>query len=457
MECFAVYSNNLEGRLDCFYYKPDNRIIINSKYPIKNIEDITLKIIHPPEYKRIYSNKGYQLLRAQNVKPYKINIDSNKVFFSKESLPSKNLIFPEIGDVLVVRSGVNTGDCAVIEERYDDLILGSDNLVCKCKNEIRPKYLMIYLCSDLGKKLLAKYITGATNYHITPQNLGKIKIPIPFIENQDNLVQLMDQAYSLKESKEAEAHRLLDSINDYVLEELEIKLPELKDKMAYVVESEEVQNKRADAYYYQPKFEEVEKAIKKGKFEVKELKEIIDFIPGYAFNSNDYVYNEGIKLLTIRNIKENFIDLSDTTLLPNDFFERYDKFQIKNGDIVIAMTGATIGKSFIFNFDDKVLLNQRVGIIRAKEKLNKYFLLSFIKSPLFKQKILRQSCGGAQPNISEYEITSIKIPLPLLSIQNKIAEEVKKRMQKADQLQKEAKEELEKAKKEVEEIILGEK
>ena len=49
----------------------------------------------------------------------------------------------------------------------------------------------------------------------------------------------------------------------------------------------------------------------------------------------------------------------------------------------------------------------------------------------------------------------VKIPIPPLPIQNKIAEEVKKRMQKAEQLQKEAKEELEKAKLEVEKIILG--
>jgi len=52
-------------------------------------------------------------------------------------------------------------------------------------------------------------------------------------------------------------------------------------------------------------------------------------------------------------------------------------------------------------------------------------------------------------------LENVKIPLPPLSVQNKIADEVKKRMQKAEQLQKEAKEELEKAKLEVEKIILS--
>jgi len=120
------------------------------------------------------------------------------------------------------------------------------------------------------------------------------------------------------------------------------------------------------------------------------------------------------------------------------------------------MTGATIGKSFIFDMDDKVLLNQRVGIIRVSQELNNFFLLSFMKTSIFRLKIFRQSCGGAQPNISESEISSIKIPFPSLVLQNKIAEEVKKRMQRAEQLRKEAKEGLEEAKKEVEKIILGE-
>ncbi|CAD7775037.1 hypothetical protein AIOGIFDO_01707 [Candidatus Methanoperedenaceae archaeon GB37] len=57
-------------------------------------------------------------------------------------------------------------------------------------------------------------------------------------------------------------------------------------------------------------------------------------------------------------------------------------------------------------------------------------------------------------HLSQKALLQIKIPLPPLAVQNKIAEEVKRRMQKAEQLQKEAKEELEKAKQEVEKMIL---
>ena len=63
--------------------------------------------------------------------------------------------------------------------------------------------------------------------------------------------------------------------------------------------------------------------------------------------------------------------------------------------------------------------------------------------------------GAGQPHVYSRDLSNLKIPLPPLAVQNKIADEVKKRMQKAESLQKEAKEELEKAKLEVEKIILG--
>ena len=262
MECFAVYADEIEARLDCFFYRPANRIKIKSKHPIKIIEDIISKIIHPPEYKRIYSQSGYQLLRAQNVRPYRINITTNQVFFDKEFISGNTLIFPEIGDVLVVRSGVNTGDCAVIDKNYKDVILGADNLVCKCKEEISPKYLMIYLSSDFGKKLLAKYITGATNSHITPQNLGKIQIPIPPLETQNKIVQLMDKAYSQKKEKESKAQQLLDSINDYVLSELGITQPPDEKKTCYSIYSDEIEG-RFDPHFYRPEFRILEENLSK--------------------------------------------------------------------------------------------------------------------------------------------------------------------------------------------------
>lgn len=90
MQSFVVWNDEIEGRLDCFFYSPKNQVSIQSKFPLVTLKDVTYNVIHPPEYKRIYAAYGYQLLRAQNVKPLGIEINSNKVFLDKDYLKGKN-------------------------------------------------------------------------------------------------------------------------------------------------------------------------------------------------------------------------------------------------------------------------------------------------------------------------------------------------------------------------------
>lgn len=455
MECFTVYADVLVGRIDPHFYKPEFGKLNNnlSKLKHKRLGEVIEFSSDTWNQKDFFENE-FPYIEISEIDTSTGEI-KNIIYYNKRNAPSRAKMILRENDIIVSKTRPHRGAIASIDKTKDGFIASTGFAILrKLKFELNKKYLLLFLRTQLSLKQMLRRSSGGNYPAITSNELKKILIPIPDKQVQNKIVQLMDKAYSQKKEKESKAKRLIDSINDYILGELGIKLPELKDKMTYVISSEGLESKRLDAYYYQPKFEDVEKAIEIGKYEVKELSKLISFIPGYAFSSSDYVKEDGVKLLTIKNIKEDKIDLSGATLLPIDFYNNYKKFHIKKEDIVIAMTGATIGKSYIFDYEDKVLLNQRVGIIRTNKELDNYFLLSFMKNILFRQKIIRNSCGGAQPNISEYEITSIKIPFPPITIQNKMAKEVKKRMQKAEQLQKEAKVELEKAKKEVERIIL---
>ncbi|MEM0465883.1 MAG: restriction endonuclease subunit S [Candidatus Pacearchaeota archaeon] len=94
-------------------------------------------------------------------------------------------------------------------------------------------------------------------------------------------------------------------------------------------------------------------------------------------------------------------------------------------------------------------------ILFFKEDINNFYIKIILSSKFFKILTERESIGSIIKHLTPDALLSLKIPLPPLPIQNKIADEVKRRMQKAEQLQKEAKEDLEKAKQEVEKIILG--
>ena len=129
-------------------------------------------------------------------------------------------------------------------------------------------------------------------------------------------------------------------------------------------------------------------------------------------------------------------------------------FQINKNDLLIAMTGATIGKVGIYNHPQMSLLNQRNGIIKPNN-INSIYLMSLLNLSLFQKIILRNSNGGAQPNISETDIMRISIPLPPLTKQKEIAERITSIRQEAQKLKDKTKETMEKANKEIEKILLG--
>lgn len=150
------------------------------------------------------------------------------------------------------------------------------------------------------------------------------------------------------------------------------------------------------------------------------LNEICDFISGFSFASNDFI-ETGIALIKISNINNETVKVdNDTVYLPLDYLKKYEKFLIKYNDLLIAMSGATTGKMGVYKLKRNALLNQRVGIIRAKKGYSQMFLTYILQ--MYVTTILEMALGGAQPNISANVINKIKIDIPIsLNEQNAIA------------------------------------
>jgi type I restriction enzyme S subunit len=82
------------------------------------------------------------------------------------------------------------------------------------------------------------------------------------------------------------------------------------------------------------------------------------------------------------------------------------------GNILIAMTGATVGKFGIVPITDEPLyVNQRVGFFNlGTEPLDKLpFLINSLNQKYFREAIFTLASGAAQPNISNEQINSIQL------------------------------------------------
>ena len=151
------------------------------------------------------------------------------------------------------------------------------------------------------------------------------------------------------------------------------------------------------------------------------LSDVCNFESGYAFSSDDYK-DKGTPLVRISNIQDGLVSLDNCVYIEGDIDKR---FIISNGDLLIAMSGATTGKMGVYQYDCPALLNQRVGNIKVNtslllQKYRDYFMQS--QGDL----ILKLSYGGAQPNVSAKIISDLFIPIPSLNEQEKIVAEIEK-------------------------------
>jgi len=158
-----------------------------------------------------------------------------------------------------------------------------------------------------------------------------------------------------------------------------------------------------------------------------ELGDVCIFIGGFAFKSDELenrkLSDDFLPVIKIGNLSPSGrLDLNKIEYFK--YSESLKKYLIDKNDILIAMTGATVGKVSVSD-QSNLLLNQRVGLIRANEnKITKGFLIVFLLNDEFYQYCQITAGGGAQGNISPTQILKYKIPLPSLDVQEKIVAEI---------------------------------
>lgn len=158
------------------------------------------------------------------------------------------------------------------------------------------------------------------------------------------------------------------------------------------------------------------------------LEQIIFVQNGYAFKSKDFNETGEHKVIKIKNISGSVVDIDTTDYVDNSvIMDVSSKFKINSGDVLIAMTGAEIGKLGIIPRTDKSLwLNQRVGLLSKKFNGSKYLAYLQLKSDYGQDYIENTATGSAQSNISGSGIEKCGFPIlkqdDILQISNQIGE-----------------------------------
>lgn len=153
---------------------------------------------------------------------------------------------------------------------------------------------------------------------------------------------------------------------------------------------------------------------------------------GFAFKSSKYI-DEGVRVIRISDF--------DETGFKNDKVVRYsysddlNRFNLEENDILMAMTGGTVGKSLLVkSLLEPMVVNQRVATIKLFEEVIPDFINCLIRTSLI-QSVISEAKNSTNDNISLGSINNFLIPLPPLAEQKRIVAKVDELMLLCDDLE----------------------
>ena len=136
---------------------------------------------------------------------------------------------------------------------------------------------------------------------------------------------------------------------------------------------------------------------------------------GFAFKSSWWT-ERGVKIVKIKNISSSgILNMDDCSYVSKENVSKAKEFSLKSGDILIAMTGATIGKfCLVPALKEEMYVNQRVGKFFLGENpiMKIPFIHGLLKCENIISQIINKGQGSAQPNISGNDIETIPIIYP---------------------------------------------
>lgn len=462
---FILQKSELEKRLDPFYYVPELVELekkVLAKQP-KKLRDYVNGIASgatpkTAEIKKYYSDQanGKPFLRVQNLSPTGI-LEFEDCKYINEETHNGMLKRSQVsgGDLLVKITGV--GRMAIASVAPENFVGNINQHVCVIKTGSKEisEILAAYLNSDIGEKLASRRSTGGTRPALDYPAL----LSIPIIEDK-RILEITKKVVEQKKQNEAEAERLLASIDYYLLGELGIKLPELpkntlKNRM-FTVSLKDISGGRFDPFIYQKYFQELFNAVRNCKYKTIPIKLAIEKLSkGTEVGSKEYI-SDGIPFVRVADI-DNFnikTNSTDKNISNDTFVNLKSRYKPNVGEVLYTKDG-TIGFCVVVEKDEDYIISGGILRIITNDNFNNYFFKYLLSTNLYKQLSERISIGTVIKHLTLNDWLNIQIPQPPLDKQEEIANHISGIREQAQKLKDKTEEALKEASKEIENILLN--
>ena len=297
-----------------------------------------------------------------------------------------------------------------------DVVVSAGYIVLKAKQIINKKYFsyLLHRYDVAYMKLLGSGVRQTINYgHISDSILVA-----PPLSEQQKIAQFLD-------NKTAKIDQAVD------LAEKQIAL--LKEHKQILIQNAVTRGLNPDVPLKDSGVEWIGQVPE--HWEVKKIKHVTSKIGSGITplgGGSNYI-DGGIPLLRSQNIHFDRIDLNDVARISEFTHNSMKNSKVRKGDVLLNITGGSLGRCFYVDSNEEMNVNQHVCIIRPNKKINTIFLNMLLASEIGQKQIWFFQQGGGREGLNFQAIKNFYLPLPDLEEQQKIAIYLNKQATKIDQ------------------------
>ena len=431
---FIIQKSAIDGRLDpkmALY----NQSVQHALFPMVKLKSLLLS-------KPQYGANEAGIIRDNNEQPRYIritDIDENGLISLDElgatvaNLDDKYIL--NENDIVIARSGATVGKAYIHKLLpYTCVYAGYLIRFVVDSEKILPDYLFAYTQLSPYKEWVNAIQRPSAQPNINAEEYQSLEIPLPNLSKQQEIVAYINAAYTQKQAKEAEAQQLLDSIDDYLLKELGITIPNVDDKLKnriFFSSFSKIEGNRIDPIYSLY----LDKNASSAKYDNTSLRSVAHIEKGNTLSSSDV--EEG-----------NIPVIAGGQTSPYN----HNKSNYKGNIITVSASGAYAG--YVWYHDYPIYATDCCVIFSKDESI---FITKYLFEVLKLQQngIYRSQTGAAQPHVYASDLQMLNIPVVSIKKQKEIVDYIANIRTRAKALQAEGKAILEDAKRKVEEMIIG--
>jgi type I restriction enzyme S subunit len=435
---------------------------------------------------------GMPLLTAKHVLERGVSMLDPQYVSQEDGLRFRERCDPRTGDVLICSRGT-IGRCCVVDTQVVFCLMGSV-ILFRPHPELNSHYLNYFLKSEDGQLFVRGITKGMAVNALYLKDIKLCPVPLPPLPEQHRIVAKVDELMALCDELEAAQQKrerrrdrlvaaLLNGLNNGDGGSEARNRSEFEESARFyfnhlprlTIRPEDIQQLRqailnlavrgqlvpqdpndepASELLKRIQAEKV-RLVKEGRIRRQEYVSQIEDeeMPfqnpsgwlwarlanisrrihyGYTASANQSI--KGVRLLRITDIQNNSVDWASVPGCEVSARE-IEQYKLEQGDILIARTGGTIGKTFLVRQIPvtAVFASYLIRVQGSSEIYDQYLKL-FLESPVYWKQLQVGARGGAQPNVNGQTLGKMLVSVPPLAEQHRIVARVHELMALCDEM-----------------------